>query len=150
MREFENRYRREYGIFYEFLLAFYELHVDESSYFWQAKKVTNSSRSDLEAFVDLVGGMSSGEAALTDADSAASRLRSGSAELATAIQDLAGGSGMAPVYEASVVQRALAESSQVQLRAAISNYAGPTTPLFECGLVASADGMFWLDPRQQR
>ncbi len=149
MREFEDRYRHEYGTFYEFLLAFYELHVDENSYFWQAKKVTNSSRCDLEAFVDLVGGISSGEAALTDAASAATRLRSGSAELASAIRDRASGSSMAPVYEASVVQRALAESSQIQLRAAISNYAGPTTPLFEDGLVASADGMFWLDPRQQ-
>lgn len=150
MREFEDRYRHEYGIFYEFLTAFYELHVDENSYFWQAKKITNSSRSDLEAFVDLVGGMSSGETALTDAGSAASRLRSGSAELASAIGDLASGSNMAPVYEASVVQRALAESSQIQMRAALSNYAGPTRPLFEDGLVASADGMFWLDPRQNR
>lgn len=150
MREFEDRYRHEYGIFYEFLTAFYELHVDENSYFWQAKKITNSSRGDLEAFVDLVGGVSSGEAALTDAGSAASRLRSGSAELASAIGDLASGSNMAPVYEASVVQRALAESSQIQMRATLRDYAGPARPLFEGGLVASADGMFWLDPRQRR
>ena len=30
-REFEERYRREYGVFYEFLVSFYDLHVDEDS-----------------------------------------------------------------------------------------------------------------------
>ena len=39
--EFEARYRREYGVFYEFLIAFYDMQSDEQSYFWQAKKVTN-------------------------------------------------------------------------------------------------------------
>jgi FAD-dependent halogenase len=150
MREFETRYHHEYGIFYEFLMAFYELHVDENSYFWKAKKITNSSRSDLEAFVDLVGGMSSGEAALTDADSAASRLRSGSAQLAAAIRDRVGGSNMASFYEASVVQRAMGESLQVQMWAALSKCPGATTPLLDGGLVASSDGMFWLDPQDRR
>ena len=63
-REFEQRYRREYGVFYEFLVSFYDMHVDENSYFWSAKKVTDSTSSDLESFVSLVGGVSSGETAL--------------------------------------------------------------------------------------
>ena len=76
LQEFETRYRREYSVFYEFLVSFYELHRSENSYFWEAKKVTRNSRSELESFVDLVGGVSSGEHALTDADSLARRLKS--------------------------------------------------------------------------
>ncbi|WP_211771489.1 tryptophan 7-halogenase [Kutzneria sp. CA-103260] len=55
--EFESRYRWEYGSFHEFLVSFYDTHVDESSYFWKAKKVTNYESSELEAFVRLVGGV---------------------------------------------------------------------------------------------
>src|SRR5437762_3687987 len=32
-----------------------------SSYFWKARKVTNSNYSELQAFVELVGGLASGE-----------------------------------------------------------------------------------------
>ena len=53
-------------MFYEFLVAFYDLNVNEDSYFWSAKKVTKNTSSDLQSFVELVGGVSSGEAALAD------------------------------------------------------------------------------------
>jgi FAD-dependent halogenase len=51
-REFEQRYRREFGVFYEFLVAFYDMNVSESSYFWSAKKVTRNTSSELESYVD--------------------------------------------------------------------------------------------------
>src|SRR5262249_3684242 len=51
-------YRREYGVFYEFLLGFYEMHQDESSYFWSARKIINAEESSREAFVRLVAGLS--------------------------------------------------------------------------------------------
>lgn len=66
-REFELRYMREYGTFYQFLVSFYDMHVSESSYFWTAKKLTGDTSSELESFVNLVGGVSSREAALTQA-----------------------------------------------------------------------------------
>ncbi len=62
--EFEARYRREYGIFYEFLLSFYDMNSSQGSYFWKAKKVTESSSSELAAFVELVGGIASGRGRL--------------------------------------------------------------------------------------
>jgi halogenation protein CepH len=83
-REFEERYRREYGVFYEFLMAFYDMHVSENSYFWSAKKVTKNTNTELESFVDLVGGVSSGEAALTKAESLARSYRHRSSEFAEA------------------------------------------------------------------
>jgi hypothetical protein len=54
LREYETRYGREFGVFYEFLISFYEMNRDEQSYFWQAKKVTNNSRTEMQSFVELV------------------------------------------------------------------------------------------------
>jgi FAD-dependent halogenase len=45
--EFERRYRHEYALFYEFLVSFYDMHVDEKSYFWRAKKVLNAQDGEL-------------------------------------------------------------------------------------------------------
>ncbi|WP_019435822.1 tryptophan 7-halogenase [Streptomyces sp. AA0539] len=66
--EFESRYRREYATFYEFLVSFYDRHVDEQSYFWKAKKLTNHPASELEAFTSLVSGLASRDKALLDSD----------------------------------------------------------------------------------
>ncbi len=54
--EFEERYRREYGILHEFLVAFYDTNAHEGSYFWKAKKVSGFGGTDEEAFANLVGG----------------------------------------------------------------------------------------------
>src|SRR5262249_40987478 len=60
--EFERRYRREYGNFYEFLLAFYDMHQDLDSYYWTARKVLNTEEQGNDAFIRLVAGVgSSGE-----------------------------------------------------------------------------------------
>ncbi len=156
MKEFEDRYRREYGVFYEFLVSFYDMHRSESSYFWQAKKVTRHNRSELEAFVDLVGGVSSGEAALTEAalteaaltetDGALERRRAGYDEFASAVDRLAHSDdgNMVPLIKSSVVRAAMNESSQVQMHALLGEDAAPETPMFPGGLVPSPDSMFWL------
>ncbi len=54
--EFERRYRLEYELFYNYLIAFYDMHNSEDSYFWQARKVLNTSEQANEAFVRLVAG----------------------------------------------------------------------------------------------
>lgn len=59
--ESEFRHRREYGLYYDFLRLVYDTHVDETSYFWAAKKITNSHDTDSEAFSNLTGGMAVGE-----------------------------------------------------------------------------------------
>ncbi|KNE81127.1 MULTISPECIES: tryptophan 7-halogenase [Streptomyces] len=146
LREFESRYRREYGVFYEFLLSFYEMHQDENSYFWQAKKVTRANRPELESFVELIGGVSSGERVLTDAEVLAKRFSSGSAEFAAAVDELAGSEdgSMVPLFKSSVVREVMQEGGQVQMRALLGEDAEPEAPLSADGLVPSPDGMFWL------
>lgn len=146
MREFEARYRREYGVFYEFLVSFYEMHRDENSYFWQAKKVTETNKPELQSFVELIGGVSSGEAGLMNAESLSDRLGANSDEFATAVEKLAAsedGSSV-PLFASSVVRNAMQEAGQVQMRAVLGEDAEPEAPMFPGGLVSSADGMYWL------
>ncbi|MFF3325667.1 tryptophan 7-halogenase [Streptomyces sp. NPDC002889] len=144
--EFEARYRREYGVFYEFLMSFYDMHEDENSYFWSAKKVTRNRHTELESFVELVAGVSSSDFALNDAESAAERLKSRSAEFATAIDELAADAeqSMGPLFRSSVVRQAMQEGAQVQSRAFLGEDLGPDVPMFPGGLVTSNDGMLWL------
>jgi halogenation protein CepH len=150
--EFETRYRREYGVFYEFLMSFYDMHVDEGSYFWSAKKVTRNSHTELESFVQLVAGMSSTDFELSDAESAAMRFKERSTEFANAIDDLVSQEqeNMAPLFMSSVVRQAMREGGQVQTRAQLGEDAGADAPVFEGGLVASMDGMFWESPTGAR
>src|ERR1039457_1673905 len=146
--EFEQRYRREYGVYYEFLVAFYDMHVSESSYFWSGKKVTKNTSPELESFVDLVGGVSSGEAALAGADALAQRFKDRSNEFAGAVDDLVVNRerSMLPLFKSSIVRQAMQEGTQVQARALLREDTEPEVPLFDNGLVPSADGLFWSVP----
>jgi FAD-dependent halogenase len=147
-REFELRYRREYRAFYEYLMCFYDMHVDENSYFWSAKKVTKSTSSDLEAFVDLVGGVASGEAALARADTLVRRFQRRFKEYVNAVDELVASNeqSMLPIFQASVVREATVESAQIQAMAMLGADTQRESRLFENGLVASADGFFWSVP----
>jgi halogenation protein CepH len=144
--EFEARYRREYGVFYEFLMSFYDMHVDEKSYFWSAKKVTNSERTELESFVELVAGLSSSEFNLQDAESAALQLKVRSAEFAGAIDTMVGENepSVVPMLRSTVVRQVMQEGARVQNRAQLGERAGVDKPLFEGGLAVSPDGMHWV------
>jgi halogenation protein CepH len=146
--EFEVRYRREYSVFYEFLMSFYDMHADEDSYFWSAKKVTSSSQTELESFVELVAGMSTTGFELSDAESAVVRFKERSTEFANAVDTLINQNqqSMAPLFKSSVVREAIQEGGQVQTRVLLGESAGAEAPLFEGGLVASNDGMFWERP----
>jgi FAD-dependent halogenase len=147
--EFEARYRREYGVFYEFLTSFYDMHANEESYFWAARKVTQDTHSELEAFVDLVGGMSSGESSLADAERVAGRFKSRSEEFAKAVDSLASEKeqdSMVPLFRSAVVRQALQEGAQVQTQALLGEDAEPDFPIFKGGLIPSADGMLWTFP----
>ena len=146
--EFEARYRREYGVFYEFLVSFYDMEVREESYFWKAKKVTRNTHSELESFVDLVGGVASGEFGLTKAEAEVQRLSARSEEFAGAVEQVARDEegNMIPLFKSSVVREAMQESAQVQSRALLREHAQEEAPLFANGLVPSPDGMSWVAP----
>src|SRR5579863_8150042 len=147
--EFERRYRREYGAFYEFLVSFYDVHVDTDSYFWSAKKVTDSTGPDLESFVSLVGGVSSGEAALTTRDALTERYKNRSSEFAAAVDQIIANKeqNMVPLMRSSIVKQAMQEGAREQVRVLLGQDPEPEAPLFPGGLVASPDGLAWSLPR---
>ncbi|HET9254481.1 MAG TPA: tryptophan 7-halogenase [Pseudonocardiaceae bacterium] len=62
--EYEARMRREFTMLYKFLVSFYEAH-DEQTYFREAQRISGQHASPIEAFVDLIGGVSSGDIALS-------------------------------------------------------------------------------------
>jgi halogenation protein CepH len=143
--EFEARYRREFSVFYEFLASFYEMHVNEDSYFWEARKVTNSSYTELQAFVNLVAGISSDEFKL-DNGAIAQRFSEESKEFGSAInQQLASGdaSRVVPMFKSAIVRQAMQESAQVQARAQLGAKFEDEVPMFPGGLISSADGLLW-------
>lgn len=147
--EFERRYRREFGVFYKFLSAFYDMQQDENSYFWEARKVLNTDESDIEAFIRLVGGVSTtGEHLYSSAD----EFKRSAAALGSSIQaavdespdlDAAGLTFMAKSEEMSSLWQ---ETRQVRAQASQGKRRRPERPLFADGLVPSADGLHWTDP----
>jgi halogenation protein CepH len=139
----ERRYRREYSAFYEYLMCFYDMHVSQDSYFWSAKKITNSTKSDVESFVELVGGVSSQDVAFASPDLAVRHAERRSKEYAAAVGELVANreTSMLPLYRTSIVQKASLEGAQIQTSALLGDEG--ESPLFDGGLVPTTDGMGW-------
>jgi halogenation protein CepH len=150
--EFEARYRREYALFHDFLVAFYDMHQDERSYFWNARKVSNNATaSSLESFVELVGGAASRERALVDADSYLARRAPEFQELAEIVQQPVNREGEdRNLAQASMVRAVVREGAKVQAQAAVGENADERRPLHEGGLVPAPDGMHWALPSRGR
>ncbi len=145
--EFEARYRREYARFHDFLVAFYDMHQDEKSYFWKAKKVTNNAASDLEAFVELVGGGASHEGALIDAGSYVERRASAFREFSEVVHRPVRAAGEDhDLLEASLVRSVIREGARIQIQATTGGNVDEHLPVRIGGLVPSADGMHWSNP----
>ncbi|WP_017596491.1 tryptophan 7-halogenase [Nocardiopsis potens] len=149
--EFESRYRREYAVFYEFLTAFYDMQVNEDSYFWRARKVTRAEGlGDMEAFTTLVGGAFSGEKALVDAGSMTERFAVSSAEPTDAVARTGparteSGERMSALFGTPVVGEVMEEMNRIQRRG-VTGAETLERPLLDGGLVPSADGLRWVDP----
>ncbi|MPY60684.1 tryptophan 7-halogenase [Streptomyces spongiae] len=145
--EFEARYRHEYGLFYEFLVSFYDMHQDERSYFWKARKVAGVAATELEAFVELVGGLASGDRSLAGPGEAGARLTAASSDLDEAVGRLPDSDGLRnPLYESPTFRQTFHEGSVLQERGVFGGPLEDETPLRPGGLVPSEDGLAWLAP----
>ena len=149
--EFEARYRKEFGLFYEFLVAFYDMNSSEESYFWQAKKVTNCPSSEFEAFVELVGGIASGEPTLNDGDALRNHLSTVSTQLSSAFRAAADDPNdeeqLNPLLDSRALERFLEEGAALQAQVALGT-AAYDTPQSSSGLVSAADSMHWIPYNQ--
>jgi halogenation protein CepH len=132
--EFERRYRREYGIFYNYLAAFYDIDQNADQYYWAARKLLNSQEVGNEAFIQLAAG------------------------IATSGESLAGpGKSLFPIASPCILSQnddlstqrkafmndLLTENVQMRVQAAFADSRLQDSPLFEEGLVPSRDGYHW-------
>lgn len=153
--EFERRYRREFANFYQFLLAFYDMHEDEDSYFWAARKVLSTDEPEQEAFVRLVGGVSSSGERLYDSfdefferrhafNAVFDKLADGAPDPITAAH--AADREAADLKPEALMNELTRESVQLQVLG-VAKTALPEKPMFDDGLVPSMDGYHWSEPR---
>jgi FAD-dependent halogenase len=149
--EFERRYRREFGVFYTFLSTFYDMEQDESSYFWEAHKVLNNDESDIEAFISLVGGVStSGEQLYANPEEFKKSAAAIGSHMQAAIDespdtDATASEFLSKSEEMNVLWQ---ESRQIRAQATRGSKRRAEQPLFEDGLIPSADGLHWSEPNE--
>jgi halogenation protein CepH len=141
-REFEMRYRREFGHFYQFLAAFYNIDQDADSYFWSARKLLNSEESANEAFVRLVAGVGvSGEPLFGSTDELA---RATDALTNSFERAQGGGTGNlnSKLLDTAFMARLTREAVQMQMQA-LTGDVTLESPMWPLGLVPSRDGLHW-------
>lgn len=139
MAEFEIRYRREYHLFHDFLVGFYDMEQSEGSYFWRARQLTGTAADDAEAFVELVGGVSSRD--FTTAADLRERLIASSQALSAAV-DAATDDGTGARIDL-VQGRLMEQSAALQARALVGAASGEGRACAPGGLHASGDGLSW-------
>jgi halogenation protein CepH len=157
--EFEFRYRREFGNFYQFLLAFYDMHQDEASYFWQARKVLHTEEKANEAFIRLVAGVSdAAEPVFRQADDFF-QARAGLGDwfrgmLTGGLSNQVDGSVEPPARSPHLDRRFdpdrfmegfTAEVRQIQLQAMFGAERAREESMRTGGLIPSADGLHWRE-----
>jgi halogenation protein CepH len=151
--EAERRYRREFGNFYQFLTAFYDMHQNEESYFWKARKVLNTEEKGNEAFVRLVAGLSQEDEPLFQGGDGYFEAREGIGEWFQGVVASEGEGAVAPKelptfdldrFDPNQFMMGFtSEISQLQLQALLGKHRPPESPLFAGGLVPTADGLHW-------
>jgi halogenation protein CepH len=155
--EFEFRYRREFGNFYQFLIAFYDMHHDADSYFWQARKVINTDERSNDAFVRLVAGAAAREEPLFDCADGFFQARQGLGDwfqgmLASQVGQQAEGElpppRQRPKFDARFdperfMEGFTEEIRQIQMQAMLGQRRGDELSVRQGGLIPSKDGFGW-------
>jgi FAD-dependent halogenase len=149
--EFENRYRREFGNFYQFLSAFYDMHQDLESYFWAARKILNTQEQANEAFVRLIAGVSSRDEPLFSS-SEFFQARIGLGEWFQAVLPEQGmRAEKPPLFDkekfdpAQFMKGFTSEIVQIQTQALYGCDREMEMPIAPGGLVPSMDGFHWAN-----
>lgn len=139
--EFETRYRREYSLFYRFLISFYDMQRDEESYFWSAKKLTHLAATETAAFAELVGGLVSGDTAMPTTEEISTGLTTAAADLTRAVDALADNdTGRNPLFASAVVGDTFREGTNLQEEAI---YGVPADTAAPHSLAVTKDGLGW-------
>jgi halogenation protein CepH len=156
--EFEQRYRREFALFYRFLAGFYEMHHDEESYFWQAHKILQedsvaTSPQARESFIQLAAGLaSSGEPLFQDGEAFVDSLRTAVKVTEHRITDSKGADLSDREQQIIEDNRSQLYREQNEMWEFVSINEGKMSPeeadrsaaaIFKEGLSPTADGLAW-------
>lgn len=152
--EFEKRYRREYGNFYQFCSAFYDMDQDTDSYFWAARKILNSDERGNEAFIRLIAGVASTEdPVFSSEDYFQARVGFGvwfqDMLSNTPLGENVTATAAVPTFDKSkfdpsqFMQGFTSEIAQLQLLAFFGQNRPEDQPLISGGMIPSRDGFYW-------
>jgi halogenation protein CepH len=155
--EFERRYRREYGVFYDFLLGFYEMQQEETSYFWSARKILNAEETARESFVRLVAGLSNRDEPLFDDAEAFIQSAKNRGAFLEQLSDAASGGEMSNELRQETAnfgrvffrERAPLWDVEKRRREGLPMIDEAQAPIWDDGLVPTADGLHWRAPAAQ-
>jgi len=149
--EFEGRYRREFGNFYQFLSAFYDMHQDIDSYFWAARKILNTEEKSNEAFVRLIAGVSANdEPMFSSSEYFHSRVGLGD-WFQEIMSNRAVDASKLPQFDkskfdpAQMMKGFSSEIVQLQVQALYGEDRPAEKPLIAGGLIVSKDGYHWAE-----
>jgi FAD-dependent halogenase len=150
--EFEQRYRREFGNFYRFLVSFYDTHVDHTSYFWSARKIVATTEKDNIPFVRLVAGLSAldepvfgeGQEFFENNSGFAGWFETGNhAQPGNRHRSLKPEGSAEPFDMGGFMEGFTSEIQQIQRQALLGASRGPEKPMFSSDLIPSPDGLHW-------
>jgi len=141
--EYEARYRREFMRFYDFLVAFYDMDKDVDSYFWEARRVLNTEERANDAFVRLVAGTSETGEPLFRTATEFFDVRKGSGEAFRRAYEGAAGP------EADDFFREMRQGIVEVMNQGTQRTRPQEQPLFPGGLIASSDGLSWMEPLRE-
>ncbi|WP_030024485.1 tryptophan 7-halogenase [Streptomyces monomycini] len=144
--EFEARYRREYTVFHDFLAAFYTMQAPSDTYFQQARELTGGQAGAVASFINLVGGLASGDRALTDAGQVTDLLGTAAQVLDKSVRGYQPSTDGDPWDESPMLGETFAQSDLLAEQGTAGGGFGETAPQFPGGLVATEDGLHWAEP----
>jgi FAD-dependent halogenase len=157
--EFEQRYRREFSNFYQFLVAFYDMDKDMDSYFWSARKVLNTEERANDAFIRLVSGASfSGEPLFSNAAEffqahvgVGELFRTAYEEAENPIDDRNFDISKFDItkFNPKDFIRDFRRGIVSLIRQANTGTHRHEAPVFDGGLVPSLDGLSWMEPAEE-
>jgi halogenation protein CepH len=147
LSEFERRYRREFSLFYDFLVAFYDMEQEWNDYYWKARKVLATDEQANHAFVRLVAG---GASAPADFFQERGTVGAAFEDMVRQAADRDGVAGQLPEsgdtngYDIVRINRERGREGR-----SLMTEGGNDTPVFDDGLVPSADGLSWRAPQRE-
>lgn len=148
--EYEARYRREYGLFYDYLTSLYDMNRDRESFFWEARSTLNTEERGNEAFIRLLAGQAAADPAISVAQDFFDARQGTGAVLEQIMNPKAAdasvpmdGKGAAQVT--SLLPELDKEAQGLQMLATFGADRPPEQPFRSGGLVTSQDGMFWQE-----